>query len=115
MPLYEATFIVRQDVTKADVSKLADSFAKIVTDAKGTVAKNEYWGLRNLAYVINKNRKGHFAFLAIDAEPAAIKEMERKLGLNENVIRHMTVRVDAFTDTPQSAFAGSSNYDDAAA
>lgn len=115
MPLYETTLIVRQDAPKADATKLGENFAKIITDNGGKIEKNEYWGLRNLAYIINKNRKGHYVFLAIDAEPPAVKEMERKIRLDENVIRHMTVRVEEFLDTPQSAFQSASAYDENAA
>ena len=113
MPLYETTLIVRQDAAKSDATKLADGFAKIIADQKGNVAKNEYWGLRTLAYIINKNRKGHYVHLNIDAEPAAVKEMERKMRLDENVIRHMTIRVEAFSETPGSV-SGNSSYDEAA-
>lgn len=113
MPLYETTMIIRQDAAKSDATKLAEGFAKIITDEKGKVAKNEYWGLRTLSYVINKNRKGHYVHLNIDAEPAAVKEMERKMRLDDNVIRHMTIRVEAFTDTPGSV-SGNSSYDEAA-
>lgn len=115
MALYELTLIIRQDATKADATKLADTFAKIVTDANGKVEKNEYWGLRNLSYVINKNRKGHYAFLALDTDAATLNEVERKLRLDENVVRHLTVRVEAFTDTPGAVFANSSSYDETAA
>lgn len=113
MPLYETTLIIRQDAAKSDATKLADSFAKIITDEKGKVAKNEYWGLRTLSYIINKNRKGHYVHFNLDAEPAAVKEMERKMRLDDNVIRHMTIRVDAFTETPGSV-SGSGSYDEAA-
>lgn len=113
MPLYETTLIIRQDAAKSDATKLADNFAKIITEMQGKVVKNEYWGLRSLAYIINKNRKGHYVHLNLDAEPAAMTEMERKIGLDENVIRHMTVRVEAFTETPGSV-SGNSSYDEAA-
>lgn len=113
MPLYETTMIVRQDAAKSDATKLADGFAKIITDQKGKVTRNEYWGLRTLAYVINKNRKGHYVHLNIEAEPAAVKEMERKMRLDENVVRYMTVRVEAFSETPGSV-SGNSSYDEAA-
>lgn len=116
MPLYETTFIVRQDTPRSDANRLAEEFGKIITEAQGKVAKNEYWGLRNLAYPINKNRKGHYLFLATDAEPAAVKEMERKMRLDESVVRYMTVRVEAFTDTPGSVFQNaSSSYEENAA
>lgn len=115
MALYEVTLIVRQDVPKADANKLTDSYAKLVGELGGKVEKNEYWGLRNLAYIINKSRKGHYSFLAIDADAAALKELERKLRLDENVVRHLTVRVEAFTETPGAVFQNSSSYEDSAA
>lgn len=115
MALYETTLIARQDVTKSDATKLADSFAKIITDLGGKVEKNEYWGLRNLSYIINKNRKGHYSFLAFEADAKALNELDRKLRLDENVIRHMTVRVEAFSDTPGAVFQNSSSYDETAA
>lgn len=116
MALYETTFIVRQDAVKTDVTKLAENSAKIIADMGGKVAKNEYWGLRNLAYIINKNRKGHYAFLAFEAPAAALNEMERKLKLEENVVRFMTVRVEEFRDTPGSVFQqNAGSYEDNAA
>lgn len=113
MPLYETTLIIRQDAPKSDAVKLGESFVKIITEHKGKVARNEYWGLRSLAYVISKNRKGHYIHLNIEAEPAAVAEMERKMRLDENVIRFMTVRVEAFSETPSSV-SGNSSYDEAA-
>lgn len=115
MALYEVTMIIRQDIPKSDVTKLTDSFAKILTDLGGKVEKNEYWGLRNLAYVINKSRKGHYAFFGIEAEAPALKELERKMTLDENLVRFLTVRVEAFSDTPSSVFQNSSSYEDTAA
>lgn len=100
MPLYESTFVVRQDVSRTDVNKLIEGFSEIVKQQGGSVVKNEYWGLRNLAYKINKNRKGHYVMLALDAPHAAIKELERNIGLHEDVIRHLTVRVDSIEEGP---------------
>jgi len=115
MPLNETTIIVRQDAAKADVTKLTEEFAKIITDEKGKIEKNEYWGLRNLAYPINKNKKGHYTFFAIDADAAPVKEMERTLRMAENIIRYMTIPVDECVDTPGSVFQGSSSYEENAA
>lgn len=115
MALYETTLIIRQDATKSDATKLNDSFAKLIGELGGKVEKNEYWGLRNLSYIINKNRKGHYAFLAHSSDSKALNELERKLRLDENVVRHLTVRVEAFTDTPAAVFANSSSYDEASA
>ena len=100
MALYEVTFVVRSDLSKADVQKLTDSLTKIVTDHKDTVVKNEYWGLRTLAYKINKMNKGHYTMLGLDAQPETIRELERNIGINEDVIRHLTVRVEKLDATP---------------
>jgi small subunit ribosomal protein S6 len=100
MPLYESTFITRQDMSRQDLTKLADSFTSIIEQGGGKVVKNEYWGLRNFAYRINKSRKGHYTMLAIDAPPAAIKEMERNIGINEDILRALTVRVETIEEGP---------------
>jgi small subunit ribosomal protein S6 len=100
MAFYECTFVARPDLSKADVQKLTDDFAKIVTDHKGSIVKNEYWGLRTLAYKINKMGKGHYTMLGLDCSPVALKELERNLGINEDIIRVLTVRVDAMDATP---------------
>lgn len=100
MPLYESTFIARQDLSRQDVAKLADQYSAIVTESGGKVVKSEYWGLRTLAYKINKTRKGHYTMLGIDAAPAALKEMERNMRINESVIRTLTVRVDELDAEP---------------
>jgi small subunit ribosomal protein S6 len=100
MPLYESTFIARQDITQSDVDKLADDFSALIKENGGEVKKREYWGLRSLAYKINKNRKGHYVMLGLDASAAAVNEMERKLRLNEDVIRNLTIRVDEISKEP---------------
>ena len=94
MSFYENIFIARQDATAAQVEALTDAFAAILTEQGGKVTKREYWGLRSLSYRIKKNRKGHYSLLAIDAPAEAVKEMERQLSINEDVLRYLTVRVD---------------------
>ena len=94
MPLYETIFILRQDVPVAQVDAISKTFAEIITTHGGKVAKIEPWGLRNLAYKINKNKKGHYVLLAIDANHDAIAEMERNMKLNEDTLRFMTIRVE---------------------
>ncbi len=111
MSFYESTFVTRQDVSRSDVNKLVDSFTDIIKQGGGTIVKHEYWGLRNLAYRIQKNRKGHYVMLAIDAPHAAIKELERNMGLHEDIIRHLTVHVDAIEEGP-SAMMQKSGRDD---
>jgi small subunit ribosomal protein S6 len=102
MPLYECVFIARQDLNRADVTRLSDAFAAIATEQGGAVVKQEYWGLRNLAYKINKNKKGHYVMLALDAPAPAVKEMERVMRINEEVVRMLTVRVDAIEQGPSA-------------
>ncbi len=94
MPLYETVFIARQDVSTQQVETLTEQMSAFITDGEGTVAKVENWGLRNLAYKVKKNRKGHYVLMNIDAPAAAVKEMERNLLLNEDILRHMTIRVE---------------------
>jgi small subunit ribosomal protein S6 len=94
MALYEHVVISRQDISPQQAEALNDQIKALIEEGGGTVAKIEYWGLRNLTYRIKKNRKGHYSLLAIDAPPAAVKEMERQLGLNEDVLRTLTVRVE---------------------
>jgi small subunit ribosomal protein S6 len=100
MPLYEHTFLARQDVTQAQVEALMKEFEGIVEEGKGKVTKQEYWGLKNLAFKIKKNRKAHYAFFNIDAPPAAVTEMERRMGINADVIRFITIRVDELETEP---------------
>jgi small subunit ribosomal protein S6 len=94
MSLYEHVFIARQDVSQQQVEGLVEQFSAIIKDNGGSVAKTEYWGLRNLAFKVKKNRKGHYALMNIDAPSAALVEMERQMGINEDVIRFITVRVE---------------------
>jgi small subunit ribosomal protein S6 len=98
MPFYENVFIARQDISAAQVEALADTFAALVAEQGGEVKKREYWGLRNIAYRIKKNRKGHYMLFNLDAPPAAVNELERNMRINEDVIRYLTVRVEALEE-----------------
>ncbi|MBS0233544.1 MAG: 30S ribosomal protein S6 [Proteobacteria bacterium] len=100
MPMYEHTFLARQDVTQAQVEALMKEFQGVVEEGQGKITKQEYWGLKNLAFKIKKNRKAHYAFFNIDAPPAAVAEMERRMGINADVIRFMTVRVEELEAEP---------------
>jgi small subunit ribosomal protein S6 len=102
MPFYENVFIARQDVSAAQVEALADTFTGIVTAQGGQVTKREYWGLRNLAYRIKKNRKGHYVLFNLNAPPPAVNELERNMRINEDVLRYITVRVDALEEGPSA-------------
>lgn len=102
MPFYENVFIARQDLSTAQVDALADQFTAIIKDKGGEVKKRESWGLRNLAFRIRKNRKGHYVLMNIDGPPAAIQEVERNMRLNEDVIRFLTIKVDEHEEGPSA-------------
>ncbi len=102
MALYEHVFLARQDLAQGQVDALAEMATKIVEEGKGKVVKAETWGLRSLAYRIAKNRKAHYVLLDIDAPTGVVAELERQLGINEDVIRYMTVRVDAHEQGPSA-------------
>ncbi len=100
MPLYECVLIARQDISSSQAEGLVGQFSGIIEQSGGRVAKTEMWGLRNLAYRIKKNRKGHYALLNIDAPSAAVQEMERNMRISEDVIRYLTVRVNKLEEGP---------------
>lgn len=102
MPYYECVLIARQDLSTPQAEALAETFSKVIEDNGGSVPRKEHWGLRTLAYRIRKNRKGHYAFLNIDAPAAAVHEMERQMRIHEDVVRHLTVRVDALLTEPSA-------------
>ena len=112
MSLYENIFIARQDISGAQVDALADTLTQLVTDNGGEIKKREYWGLRNLAYRMRKNRKGHYVLFNIDAPPAAIAELERTMRINEDVIRYLTIRVDALDEGPSVIMQSRGSRDD---
>jgi len=100
MPLYEHVLIARQDLTNAQAEGLIEHFSAVITDNGGSVAGQEYWGLKTMAYKINKNRKGHYAFLRTDAPAGAVQEMERLARLHDDVMRVLSIRVDAHGEGP---------------
>ncbi|ALK08465.1 30S ribosomal protein S6 [Blastochloris viridis] len=100
MPLYEHIFLARQDLTSQQVDELTAQFKGVIEAGGGTVSKAEYWGVKTLAYRIKKNRKAHFTLFNIDAPAPAVAEMERQMGLSEDVMRSLTIRVDALEDSP---------------
>jgi small subunit ribosomal protein S6 len=111
MPFYETVFIARQDLSDAQVKSITEAAEKVITDAKGKVVKTENWGLRTLAYKINKNKKGHYVLIESDAPAPAVIEMERTLRLNEEVVRYMTIRLDELSKGPSKPIDKSSNDD----
>jgi small subunit ribosomal protein S6 len=111
MPFYENVFIARQDVSTQQVETMTSQFAEIVKANGGEVKKTETWGLKSLIYRIKKNRKGHYVLLNIEAPPAAINELERNMRISEDILRYLTVRVEALEEGP-SAMLQSRGRDD---
>ena len=91
MPLYESVLIARNDISQAQVEALVEQIETLLTQDGGSIEKREFWGLRSLAYRIKKNRKGHYVLLGLNARPEQIRELERQLGLNEDVLRVLTL------------------------
>ncbi len=112
MPLYETIFITRQEVSLQDIEKITANFSKTLTDNGGSIVKTEQWGLRDLAYLIKKSRKAYYTLLAIDAPYNALKELERKLALSEDVLRHVTMRVKEISKNPSAPISRSNSYGD---
>lgn len=102
MALYEHIYIARQDVSRSHVEELTKNITEMVEKQGGKVAKTEYWGLRILAYRINKNRKGHYSLLQLNCAPEAVAEVERNLRINEDVLRYMTVSVEEHLEEPSA-------------
>jgi small subunit ribosomal protein S6 len=102
MPYYEHVFLARQDLSQAQVDALAAAATEIVEAGEGKVTKTETWGLKNLAFKIDRNRKAHFVLLNIDAPGTVIAELERQSRINEDVIRYLTVRVDELEEGPSA-------------
>ena len=100
MALYESVIIGRQDLTNSQFEALIEEFISVIKSHDGEIKKTEYWGIRNLAYKINKNRKAHYYMLNISSSPETISEYERLLGLHEDIIRFLTVKIDKVDENP---------------
>lgn len=105
MPYYETVFILRQDISATQVETIADSMAEIITGDGGKLARREYWGLKNMAYRMKKNKKGHYVLFNYDAKIEAVREMERLMGLNEDILRVLTLRTDDLPEEPSVVMA----------
>src|SRR5476651_1960233 len=102
MALYEHIYLARQDISAQQVEALTAQFKGIIESFGGKVEKMEYWGVKSVAYRIQKNKKAHFSLLNIDAPPAALTEMERQMGINEDILRFITIRVEALEQGPSA-------------
>jgi small subunit ribosomal protein S6 len=111
MALYEHIFLARQDISPQQVEALTETYSKVITENGGTISKSEYWGLKSLTYRVKKNRKAHFTLLNIDAPSAAVQEMERQMGISDDTIRHLTLRVDELEEGPSVMMRSRGNRD----
>ena len=100
MPLYEHVMIARQDLSNAQAEGLTEHFGTVLSDNGGKLVEHEYWGVKTMAYKINKNRKGHYAYLRSDAPAPAVQEMERLMRLHDDVMRVLTIKVDEHKELP---------------
>ena len=109
MALYESVIIGRQDLTPGQFDTLLEQFISVIKSFKGEIKKREDWGVRNLAYKINKNRKGHYTLLNIDGPPEAIREYERLMRLDEDIIRFLTFKIKFIEDKPSPLIVNKSD------
>ena len=112
MALYECVVLARQEVSTQQVETMADEISNIIIQGGGTVSKKEFWGLRNLTYRMKKNRKAHYVLLNLDSPSPAVKEAERLMSLNEDVLRYLTVRVDELEEGPSAMMQAKSGRDE---
>ena len=109
MALYESVIIGRQDLTPGQFESLLEKFIAVIQSFKGEIKKRENWGIRNLAYKINKNRKGHYMLLNIDGPPEAIQEYERLMRLDEDIIRFLTMKIKYIDEKPSPLMVNNSD------
>ena len=109
MALYESVIIGRQDLTPGQFETLLEKFITVIQSFKGEIKKRESWGIRNLAYKINKNRKGHYMLLNIDGPPEAIQEYERLMRLDEDIIRFLTIKIKSIDEKPSPLMVNNSD------
>ncbi|WP_421709048.1 30S ribosomal protein S6 [Algihabitans sp.] len=112
MPYYESVVIARQDLSAQQVEQLTDELAEVIKAGGGEIAKRESWGLRNLAYKIKKNRKGHYVLMNLDAPAEAVTEYERIMRFNEDILRYLTVRVKELDPEPSAVLQNRGGRDD---
>ena len=112
MSYYETVFIARQELSQKQIKDLIENFTKIIKDGGGKVVKTEEWGLRTLAYRINKSRKGHYVLIETDTPAPALLEMERTMRLDENILRYLSVKLKELSKEPSPLLRKDSDIDD---
>ena len=112
MPLYEHVFIARQDLSNTQAEGLIEHFGAVLADNGGKLVEHEYWGVKTMAYKINKNRKGHYSYMRSDAPAPAVQEMERLMRLHDDVMRCLTIKVDKHEEGPSAVVQSKNQRDD---
>src|SRR4029079_14481385 len=102
MPLYEHVYLARQDLSAQQVEDLTTQLSGVIGQMGGKVTKNEYWGLKSLTSRIRQTRTAHMPLLNVDTPPGALNEIERQERLHVDVLRFLTIRVDALEDGPSA-------------
>lgn len=100
MSYYEHVFLLRGDLSTNQVEEIQDKYKELIANHKGKITKNEYWGLRNLAYKVKKNKKAHYCLFNIDCEFECLKELQRNMSVNENILRQLSLKVDVLDNSP---------------
>ena len=96
MNLYEHTIIARQDISPSQLEQITDKYLNIVEKNKGEVVQTQNWGLINLAYIINKNKKGNYIHFKIKGPSSLILDLEKNERMDKNLLRYLTVKVKNF-------------------
>jgi len=96
MNLYEHTIITKQDVSPSQLKLLIEKYSKIVEKLDGDIVKTENWGLLNLSYIINKNKKGNYIHFKIKGESKIVSELEKNEKIDKNLLKYMTIKVKEF-------------------
>jgi small subunit ribosomal protein S6 len=112
MAFYESVIVFRGDLAESQVRDKTAKYTEIIKELKGGVKSSEFWGLRNLAYVIRKNKRAHYVMLNIELDGAHVAEYERRLGIDEDVIRYMNARVEKLSDAPSIMMRKSENEEE---
>jgi small subunit ribosomal protein S6 len=102
MALYEHVFLARQDLSQQQVDALVEHYRDVVSSHGGSIGRVENWGLKSLTYRVKKNRKAYYTLMDLDCPPAALNEMERQMGLSEDVLRFLTIKVDKHEEGPSA-------------
>lgn len=96
---YEFVFLARPDLSTSQLEEIIEKVKELLTNFNGSVGKIEYWGLRNLAYKIKKNKKAHYYLLNLTTSHEGLKELQRVFSVNDSILRTLSIKVDSLDET----------------